>query len=162
MRSFYDLYPEIAEKETLTIQIENEAAPDGIYIFFENFCDNLACRCTTVILDVLFFDSNDHEKNKKITSINYAWEQPISQKNPAFHEKSVKSAMAQATLKLLRRALKETPAYAKSLDTHFAMVRAYVCAEQRELLHIKENAFKYGRNDPCPCGSNKKYKKCCE
>jgi uncharacterized protein len=22
-------------------------------------------------------------------------------------------------------------------------------------------AFKVGRNDPCPCGSGKKYKKCC-
>ncbi len=23
------------------------------------------------------------------------------------------------------------------------------------------NDFKAGRNDPCPCGSGKKYKKCC-
>lgn len=23
------------------------------------------------------------------------------------------------------------------------------------------NKKKVGRNDPCPCGSNKKYKKCC-
>jgi preprotein translocase subunit SecA len=29
--------------------------------------------------------------------------------------------------------------------------------------HIQEavNAPKIGRNDPCPCGSGKKYKKCC-
>jgi uncharacterized protein YchJ len=26
---------------------------------------------------------------------------------------------------------------------------------------IKRNAVKIGRNDPCPCGSGKKYKKCC-
>ena len=26
---------------------------------------------------------------------------------------------------------------------------------------IKEGAMKAGRNDPCPCGSGKKYKKCC-
>jgi preprotein translocase subunit SecA len=25
----------------------------------------------------------------------------------------------------------------------------------------KEAADKVGRNDPCPCGSGKKYKKCC-
>ena len=24
-----------------------------------------------------------------------------------------------------------------------------------------ENGSKIGRNDPCPCGSGKKYKKCC-
>jgi uncharacterized protein len=25
----------------------------------------------------------------------------------------------------------------------------------------RRNASKVGRNDPCPCGSGKKYKKCC-
>ena len=25
----------------------------------------------------------------------------------------------------------------------------------------KKGTSKVGRNDPCPCGSNKKYKKCC-
>lgn len=28
-------------------------------------------------------------------------------------------------------------------------------------LHRKENMTKIGRNQPCPCGSGKKYKKCC-
>jgi preprotein translocase subunit SecA len=26
---------------------------------------------------------------------------------------------------------------------------------------VVRNAAKIGRNDPCPCGSGKKYKKCC-
>lgn len=26
---------------------------------------------------------------------------------------------------------------------------------------IRENSTKVGRNDPCPCGSGKKYKNCC-
>jgi preprotein translocase subunit SecA len=26
---------------------------------------------------------------------------------------------------------------------------------------VKREAEKIGRNDPCPCGSGKKYKKCC-
>ena len=26
---------------------------------------------------------------------------------------------------------------------------------------IRENSDKIGRNDPCPCGSGKKYKNCC-
>jgi len=26
---------------------------------------------------------------------------------------------------------------------------------------IRNEAAKVGRNDPCPCGSGKKYKKCC-
>jgi preprotein translocase subunit SecA len=26
---------------------------------------------------------------------------------------------------------------------------------------VKRDSAKVGRNDPCPCGSGKKYKKCC-
>ncbi|MEW6375156.1 MAG: SEC-C metal-binding domain-containing protein [Thermodesulfobacteriota bacterium] len=37
----------------------------------------------------------------------------------------------------------------------------YVKAIRPELYQKKENAQKVGRNDPCPCGSGKKYKKCC-
>jgi uncharacterized protein YchJ len=35
--------------------------------------------------------------------------------------------------------------------------------EKGELFHpeISKNAVKPGRNDPCPCGSGKKYKNCC-
>jgi len=38
-------------------------------------------------------------------------------------------------------------------------------ADLEVLLHPQEPAkaeTKVGRNDPCPCGSGKKYKKCCE
>ena len=32
--------------------------------------------------------------------------------------------------------------------------------EEAEELYVREEP-KIGRNDPCPCGSGKKYKKCC-
>lgn len=34
--------------------------------------------------------------------------------------------------------------------------------EKTESDRKKESKVKIGRNDPCPCGSGKKYKKCCE
>ena len=34
--------------------------------------------------------------------------------------------------------------------------------QQKPVAHtVKREAPKIGRNDPCPCGSGKKYKKCC-
>lgn len=33
-------------------------------------------------------------------------------------------------------------------------------AEQKEMKHVPHKAEKVGRNDPCPCGSGKKYKRC--
>jgi len=35
-----------------------------------------------------------------------------------------------------------------------------LCDEEKEK-QLKEKKKKIGRNDPCPCGSGKKYKKCC-
>ena len=34
-------------------------------------------------------------------------------------------------------------------------------AEQKQSTTVRREAAKVGRNDPCPCGSGKKYKKCC-
>src|SRR5205085_4408879 len=31
-----------------------------------------------------------------------------------------------------------------------------------EVATVRRSAPKVGRNDPCPCGSGKKFKKCCE
>jgi preprotein translocase subunit SecA len=33
--------------------------------------------------------------------------------------------------------------------------------ERQQVQQVVRNAAKIGRNDPCPCGSGKKYKKCC-
>jgi uncharacterized protein YecA (UPF0149 family) len=32
--------------------------------------------------------------------------------------------------------------------------------EQNKVQQVVRSAAKVGRNDPCPCGSGKKYKKC--
>ncbi|RKQ28684.1 hypothetical protein D8M06_18595 [Oceanobacillus halophilus] len=37
----------------------------------------------------------------------------------------------------------------------------YPNLEQKEKAKQKANRLKIGRNDPCPCGSGKKFKKCC-
>ena len=33
--------------------------------------------------------------------------------------------------------------------------------EKENKTYVKSASEKVGRNDPCPCGSGKKYKKCC-
>jgi len=38
----------------------------------------------------------------------------------------------------------------------------YVGQEKPEYKTLVRTAPKIGRNDPCPCGSGKKYKKCCD
>ena len=70
------------------------------------------------------------------------------------------------TLSLLTQA--RQPRYALSClaqrhRTGIAEAAEYAADEvsapgQIETLHVEETV---GRNDPCPCGSGKKYKKCC-
>ena len=51
------------------------------------------------------------------------------------------------------------------LKDHLSMARAShgddVSAAEAKKKPVKENGEKVGRNDPCPCGSGKKYKNCC-
>ncbi len=51
------------------------------------------------------------------------------------------------------------------LQDHLSMARAShgdnVSAAEAKKKPVKENGEKVGRNDPCPCGSGKKYKNCC-
>ncbi len=42
-----------------------------------------------------------------------------------------------------------------------ALTNAYLAASSGKIQPIVRPGSKIGRNDPCPCGSGKKYKKCC-
>jgi hypothetical protein len=161
MRFFYDLFPEIAQKETLSVKIQSESVPDGVYSFLEYYCDNLDCRCTTVVLDAVFSDADNPEKGKHIGSINYEWDKPLSRENPSFYKDDTQSDMAQAAMTVFRRAMEQDDSYTKKLNDHFKILRSYVRLEMQKSPDIQTNASKPGRNDPCHCGSGKKYKKCC-
>ena len=163
MRFLNDLYPEIAQQETLTVRMENDALlPNGDYAFLEHFCDNLACRCTTVLLGVVSLNDKEPKKSKQIATINYAWEKPISKRNPSLNKEEKQSGLAKAALTVFRHLVKNNGFIAERMNKHFEMVRNHVRQEKKSA-HLQNHQLtpKTKRNDPCPCGSNKKYKKCC-
>lgn len=168
MKFFSDLFPAIAEKETLSVGVGKESTPDGVYSFYESFCDNLNCRCTTVALSIIFTKPNNRGKFEQIATMDYDWCKPISNKNPYYHVDELQSKektqtdMAKEAMLVFRHALKLDGSYSKKLDNHFEMVRDYIRIEMQGTPKIKENnILRLGRNAPCHCGSNKKYKKCC-
>ncbi len=63
---------------------------------------------------------------------------------------------ADALCAVIARVLRDDTAYHHRLQTHYAMMKP---AAQRAA--PAPRAVKVGPNDPCPCGSGKKYKKCC-
>ena len=49
----------------------------------------------------------------------------------------------------------------KWMKEHEAELRAEGAPKQNHVETVVHEGPKIGRNDPCPCGSGKKYKKCC-
>ena len=94
-------------------------------------------------------------------------------------EADLKTALAKlATLNIPENLRPEVPALCAALLTHLesegrlsngrllgayvkALTPAYLEAASGKPKPITNPGAKIGRNDPCPCGSGKKYKKCC-
>ncbi|MEA3231927.1 MAG: SEC-C metal-binding domain-containing protein [Thermodesulfobacteriota bacterium] len=124
-------------------------------IIFDQYCLLPKCSCTDATLTIFSSEKSD-EAGKELYSVtlNYRkkkWKtaegQPISGDT-----KNVRSAIVEQIpdiyKKLPNRHIKLKGIYAHCKKKHFTNTRQ---------LHPP----KVGRNDPCPCGSGKKYKKCC-
>ena len=70
-----------------------------------------------------------------------------------------------AIAELLRAAKAECPLFDQEIMNRHHQIRTLfwkaVLREEAETVPVKREAPKIGRNDPCPCGSGEKYKKCC-
>ena len=75
--------------------------------------------------------------------------------------------MSRASAPSLRIFLEHPARPADTLTYHelqgflFAVVSAPELVRPSEWLPLPNRVSKAGRNDPCPCGSGKKFKKCC-
>jgi uncharacterized protein YecA (UPF0149 family) len=77
---------------------------------------------------------------------------------PVLNLLSQQSELAPALLKKVEWVLQDKR-YLARIKRHYKMFRATVDNAARE--PERSRATKVGRNDPCPCGSGKKYKRCC-
>lgn len=68
--------------------------------------------------------------------------------------------VAQEFLSVFTNMIKNDKQYATRIETHYQMHKNKIDNEEKPQLY-RLSSEKTGRNDPCPCGSGKKYKKCC-
>ncbi|MFP4344836.1 MAG: SEC-C metal-binding domain-containing protein [Anaerolineales bacterium] len=165
----YERLPEVAEEETRTLIIRNDPVlPDGDYGLVEAYCNDPGCDCRRVLLNVYNWQSRE-----TVAVIAYGWEsrayyvewfgddnpQIISEiKGPALNSASHQSALAPAFLRLVTTVLKDQK-YVARLQRHYRMFKDSINSEGTATSHTIQ--AKVGRNEPCPCGSGKKYKRCC-
>lgn len=167
---FHDYFPDIAEKETRSIiAINDKELPRAEYGLVELFCDEPGCDCRRV-----FFNVISSKTKNTVAVITYGWEgrsfyekwlgqsdrKLIDElKGPALNLMSMQSSLAPALLKKVKYVLRDS-IYVERIKRHYKMFREAIEGQNKQD-NIVRNTLKWGRNDPCPCGSGKKYKKCC-
>ncbi len=91
---------------------------------------------------------------------------------PALNITSPQSEIAPAILKIVKDVLRSDKNYLKRLKSHYKLFKEIVESKENKSRNfsyrnylsdkpINTKSQKIGRNEPCPCGSGKKYKNCC-
>jgi hypothetical protein len=182
MVPFEVLFPDLARDECRTLHpFNNPQLPEGTFLLREHYCVERDCDCRRVLLQVWWV-----ERHEQVATINYGFE---PSKPPFDDEPQImldplnpQNDLSDALRDLFENMIEHDSAYHDRLVRHYEMWKAVVDdvahpdhhkvrSESHDDLSIRP-AFprreperradpKVGANDPCPCGSGKKYKKCC-
>jgi len=164
MVAYDEIFPLVQE---ITINFKEKT-----YIINDNFCVSSSCDCQSTLLEL--FDEEDLEKNDFTSRyvIYYNYETGVMEKGP--RTKGTPSIINE----IIGSMLQEIPGIDTLLrNRHVALRRIYdnyiarknsaennISKYNNQTNQIEKNntvVIKTGRNAPCPCGSGKKYKKCC-
>jgi hypothetical protein len=125
------------------------------FLIFDQYCLLPKCSCTDTTLSI--YPAKQYNRgleelfSVELTYKNKKWKKPKA-RTTSPDIQSVRSALEEQIpdfyKKLLNRHKKIKGIYANCKKKHFA-----------DMQQVRE--VKIGRNAPCPCGSGKKYKKCC-
>jgi len=155
LRSIYQLYQHIfGPRDVELFQLNYR----GDYTIADQYCMNPECLCNDVHLT--FYNMN--EKNKSDFSVVYKIdEKTYSIVEPRKADVDVHTVMKYfisnkpETLKAISRRYQEMKKAGRKILEKYRQNHS----DSKGICH--QVSDKPGRNDPCPCGSGRKYKKCC-
>jgi hypothetical protein len=154
-----------AVEQSSALQVYNDILPfgdtfrvsvgDTEYLVLDQYCVKPRCRCTQTHLNLFPIKDDDRPVDSTgAVIVDYdavSWNLIASEPLPC-------------DVAEFRRIMERlSPDFYKSLRARHKKMRAiYAHCRQREIQALRRrSAGPVGRNDPCPCGSSKKYKKCC-
>jgi uncharacterized protein YchJ len=107
------------------------------------------------------------EKQEQSSSIADKLEKELDALPAVFKAKLKDPAVKERFMNIARRMeadgvnFKSIRQMKKWMKDHEQELRAEGAPEQQHVETVVHEGPRIGRNDPCPCGSGKKYKKCC-
>ena len=157
MRPFGWWFPEIDAAEVRVAAVTNHPGlPKGRYAFIELYCDEKGCDCSNVMINVV------DQEGRRVATLNHNFD-PERAADLGLHRTlldplNIQTENSEAILDLFKRVVLDE-AYETRLKGHMAMVKRAVKGGRRPR---RPDKTLVGRNAPCPCGSGRKYKSCCE
>ena len=146
---FHDRFPDLAERETRTMTVlRNTTLPPDTYALIENYCDEPGCDCRRVIFNIREWSS--HKEPDVLRELQ----------GPVLNRLSLQSELAPTLLNMVKEVVLNDRRYIERLKEHYRLFKAAVDGV-RTTATPESRLKKIGRNDPCPCGSGRKYKHCC-
>jgi len=172
---FHEYFPNVAERETREIYVKSLFGTLSCgYGLLEMYCNDPKCDCRRVMLNIV----SEREK-KFVAMVNFGWESEkfyekwfgekddsiIKEiKGPCLNRTSPQSQYAPELLQLVKIIVLNDKSYVDRLKRHYKMFKEEMKGKNsnQEKMEVQSyEGYKPGRNNPCPCGSGKKYKKCC-
>lgn len=129
----------------------------------DEYCINPDCECNEALLTFLRIDKDtDLDETAPAVYFDYATSATKPEQLPTMGQPPLELLVSE-----LLRSYNTLPLLLKCHHQQLRLLRLRAHIEtKKELIRSAEDRslegdYKTGRNDPCPCGSGKKYKKCC-
>ena len=126
------------------------------------YCTNPKCNCCDTLLVFYFLDDNRSSTKEEAVSIDYKMQKLYSIRRIDKNQVTLGAAHRLVEDWFENKPIWFTDDEIKSRSRQLKQVMARTM-QQRVVPGVssERRAVKAGRNDPCPCGSGRKYKKCC-
>lgn len=158
MRQLNDLLPPEQWETYWTIlgEAHEELENDKEYVIFEHYCINPRCDCQKLVAAIYELGPDGEPHGKSVAVIDYDWSSSQISCLPALSKKSPKNKLALNVLTAYKKHIHEDE-YQYRIRNQYTKVKEATLKKTSAAKPDKN----IGRNNPCSCGSNKKYKKCC-
>lgn len=129
------------------------------YLIDDQYCMNPACKCNEAILTFIELQQEKETSNGGPFAIR------LKLHNNRYETLKQNKRSKKELLSIVDFFIKNNKDTIKLISDRYKEMKEKgreILFQNKEKGSTQENAaIKIGRNDPCPCGSGKKYKKCC-